>query len=167
MIDFTLAPEAASDADAIEHLHEISFGPGRFARAAFRLREQGAHDIALSIAAHDADKTLIGSVRMTWIATPGQTQRGLLLGPLAVLPAFKNAGIGKALVRSALEKARLAQADYVLLVGDPPYYAPMGFAPVERGAIDLPGPFDPARLVIAALSDHAMSVRGMVRHGGG
>lgn len=165
MTDFTLAPEATDDAVAIEWLHEISFGPGRFVRAAFRLREQGPHDVALSFAARNAEGDLIGSVRMTWIKTVAQSHSGLLLGPLAVLPDYKNGGIGKALVRAALDGARAASADYVLLVGDPPYYAPMGFERVPPGKISLPGPFDPTRLVMVSFSPAVSDdVKGMVHH---
>ena len=35
----TILPETAADAPAIERLHERTFGPGRFARTAFRIRE--------------------------------------------------------------------------------------------------------------------------------
>lgn len=153
MTNFTLAPETADDAAAIDALHEISFGPGRFARAAFRLREQGTHDVRLSYCAHGDNGQLIASVRMTWVQTPSQTYRGMLLGPLAVLPDYKNLGIGKALVRQALAGAKTRNADYVLLVGDPPYYEPFGFERVTPGQITLPGPIDPRRLVIAPLGD--------------
>ena len=39
----TILPETAGDAGAIERLHERTFGPGRFAKTAYRLREQVAH----------------------------------------------------------------------------------------------------------------------------
>ncbi|MGB7433023.1 MAG: N-acetyltransferase [Ahrensia sp.] len=165
MTRFTLGLEAADDAAAIETLHEISFGPGRFARAAFRLREQGPHDPRVSYCAHDDDGQLLGSVRMTWVQTSGQSPRGMLLGPLAVQPTFKNFGIGKALVRAALDGARDSGADYVLLVGDPPYYEPLGFQRVTPGQITLPGPFDPRRLVIATMgSTAATDIVGLVSH---
>lgn len=165
MTPFSLALEAADDAAAIEALHEISFGPGRFARAAFRLREQGPHDPRVSYCAYGEDGQLLGSVRMTWVQTPCQSQRGMLLGPLAVQPAFKNVGIGKALVRAALDGARDSGADYVLLVGDPPYYEPLGFERVTPGQIALPGPFDLRRLVIAPMgATVATDIVGLVSH---
>jgi predicted N-acetyltransferase YhbS len=39
----------------------------------------------------------------------------------------------------------------VLLVGDAPYYGPLGFEVIPTGQITLPGPVDPARLLAAEL----------------
>lgn len=147
MTEFVIAPERAECADAIEALHESAFGPGRFARAAFRLREQGPHDPALSFVALSPQGAMLGSVRMTQVATSQSGHRGHLLGPLAVDPAYKSRGIGKALVRRAAGAACRTHARFVLLVGDAPYYAPLGFAPVPAGRLFLPGPVEPNRLL--------------------
>ncbi|HKH96017.1 MAG TPA: N-acetyltransferase, partial [Beijerinckiaceae bacterium] len=50
-LSLVLRPELPSDADAIERLHERAFGPGRFARTAFRIREGAEHLPELSFAA--------------------------------------------------------------------------------------------------------------------
>ena len=42
-LPLVIRPEAPGDAEAIERLHERAFGPGRFARTAFRLREGAPH----------------------------------------------------------------------------------------------------------------------------
>ena len=149
--------ESPGDDADIEALHETAFGPGRFARTAFRLREGVPHDPALSFVVR-RDGGLAGSVRLTPIDIGGVP--GLLLGPLAVLPAYKNNGIGKALVRHsvAAAKAGMAASGYklVLLVGDEPYYGPLGFKrAVPPGALSLPGPVDPYRLLLAELEDGA------------
>lgn len=141
-------PETAADVDAIEAIHEETFGPGRFARTAFRLREGTPHDGALSLVAEHGG-AVVGSVRLTPIrigAAPA-----LLLGPLAVRPHLKSRGVGKALMRRSMEEARRAGHELVLLVGDLPYYWPFGFRAVRPGSIDMPGPVDPARLLIAEL----------------
>jgi len=164
MSDLTIAVETADDHCAIDELHAVSFGPGRFARAAFRLREQGGHDPALSFVARNGIAPVLGSVRLTWIGTTADQPPGLLLGPLAVVPFHKNAGIGRALMKQAMDAASRSDAAYVLLVGDRPYYAPFGFEPVMAGRLSMPGPVDPARLLMAAFTDAASGVRGMVRH---
>ena len=46
-----LEPETPDDADAIIRLNERVFGPGRFARTAYRLRETTAADLSLSFVA--------------------------------------------------------------------------------------------------------------------
>ena len=79
-----------------------AFGPGRFVRAAYKIREGGPHERQLSFVATQ-DGSVVGSVRMTRIAA-GEG-RALLLGPLAVRPDFKNIGIGRRLVAIALQAA--------------------------------------------------------------
>jgi len=167
MTDFTIAPERAECADAIEALHEDAFGPGRFTRAAFRLREQGPHDAAFSFVALSAGGELLGSVRMTPVVTDASGHHGYLLGPLAVAVAHKNRGFGRALVRRAVEQAgAIGTARFVLLVGDAPYYGPLGFVPVRPGRLAMPGPVDPTRLLVHPLGDEAVpgALAGMVMH---
>ena len=69
--------------------------------------------------------------------------------PLAVRPVFKNLGIGRQLVRIAVDAALHAGSEGVVLVGDLPYYGPLGFEPVKARLL-FPGPVDPARVLIAA-----------------
>lgn len=138
-----LPEDPAHDAE-IEHINEEAFGPGRFARAAYKIREGGPHERAQSfVAMHDGK--VIASVRMTKIAA-GEG-RGLLLGPLAVRPAFKNLGIGRKLVRMAVEAAEQASFCAVILVGDEPYYGPLGFRRVPRGQLSMPRPVDLDRIL--------------------
>jgi predicted N-acetyltransferase YhbS len=149
---FLIRAEAAADAAPVEALLNVAFGPGRFAKTAYRLREGVPHDPALSFVAL-AGERLIGSVRLTPIVI-GEAP-ALLLGPLAVHPDFEGRGAGRALVRTAVAAARAAGHDAVMLVGDPPYYGPLGFAPVAPGAIRLPGPVDPRRILLAELTPGA------------
>ena len=148
----TTRPERPSDAAPIEALQQLSFGPGRYARAAFRVREQAPHDPALSFVT-ERDGALIASVRLTPIRI-GE-DRGLLLGPLVVDPCCKNMGYGKALMRLAVEEARKAGCPFIVLVGDEPYYRPFGFRPLPPKRVLMPGPVDPARLLVAELQPGA------------
>ncbi len=69
--DVIYLPESPAHDAEIDALNEEAFGPGRFARAAYRIREGGPHDRALSFVAMK-DNALIASVRMTPIAAgPG------------------------------------------------------------------------------------------------
>ncbi len=151
---FTVVPERPADAVLIEDLHERAFGPGRFARAAFRLRESGSgHDPDLSLVALHAGR-LVGTVRLTAITIAGRP--ALLLGPLAVEPEWKGRGAGKLLVRSSLDAARARGHRIVLLVGDEPYYGPLGFERLAPYAVTLPGPADPTRVLLAGLVPGAL-----------
>ena len=91
---FSIRPEHVADNDTIHALQMAAFGPGAAARAAFRVREQAAHDPALSFVLCDGG-VLLGSVRQTHVTIGAAA--GLLLGPLVVEPAHKNNGYGRAL----------------------------------------------------------------------
>ena len=157
--DIVIDVETPADDEAIEALNALSFGPGRHARAAARLRERGPHDRALSFTAR-RDKTLVGSVRLTPIEAGGV--RGHLLGPLVVVPPLKSVGIGRALIeRCCGAAAEAGSGAFVLLVGDAPYYARAGFQ-VVRGPI-MPGPVDPARLLVR-WHGAPVPLAGPVRH---
>lgn len=154
-------PERPTDAAAVEALHRASFGPGAYARAAFRVREQAPHDRALSYVT-ERDGALLGSVRLTPVRIGERP--GLLLGPLVVEPLFKGLGYGKALVRHAVTEAGKTEAQFVVLVGDEPYYGPLGFKPLPPKRVLMPGPVDPARVLVAELkSGVAEKLGGMVR----
>ncbi|HEY1541232.1 MAG TPA: N-acetyltransferase [Xanthobacteraceae bacterium] len=160
-LSVTIRPENAADVDAIERLHERTFGPGRYAKTAYRLRERRPHSPALSFTAR-IGTLLVGSVRLTPIRV-GEAP-ALLLGPLTVEPPFRARGIGLVLIERALEEARAQGHKLVVLVGDAPYYARAGFKPVPAGRIKMPGPVDPARLLVAELVPGAFDgVSGAIR----
>lgn len=150
---FAYRHETPADAAAIAELHDAVFGPGAYARAAYRLREGVPHDPALSFVAMVGQR-LVASVRLTPIAIGGRP--ALLLGPLAVDPEFKGRGGGKALVRMSVAAARDAGHGVVMLVGDEPYYGPLGFTRLAPYAITLPGPVDPVRVLVAGLTEGAL-----------
>jgi predicted N-acetyltransferase YhbS len=160
-LSLTILPETAADATAVERLHERTFGPGRFARTAFRVRERIAHRLDLSFTAR-IGTLLVGSVQLTPIRV-GETA-ALLLGPLTVEPPFRGHGIGQALIERAVDAARTQGHRLVVLVGDPSYYAKAGFRPVAKGQMTMPGPVDPERLLVAELVDGAAAgVAGAIR----
>jgi predicted N-acetyltransferase YhbS len=157
----TILPETVGDASAIERLHERTFGPGRFARTAYRIREGRAHKLGLSFTAR-IGSLLIGSVRLTPICI-GDTP-ALLLGPLTVEPPFRSRGAGGALIKRAFAEAKAQGNKLVVLVGDEPFYAKAGFKPIPKGQVKMPGPVDPARLLVAELTPGAFEgVKGLIR----
>ena len=158
-----LEPETPDDADAIERLNERVFGPGRFAKTAYRLREEAPADLSLSFVAR-VGTLLVGANRMTPILI-GDTP-ALLLGPLIVEPVFRSQGIGEALVARSLEAARQAGAGLAILVGDEPYYGRMGFKRTPPGRVQMPGPVDPARVLYCEIASGAFEGVGGPVFGG-
>jgi len=143
-----LAPERAIDAPQVERLIARAFGPGRFAKAAERLREGCAPLADLSLVAWQ-DETSVGCVRL-WPITLGQTP-ALLLGPFAVDEDHRSAGLGATLIRKACETAAEAGHALILLVGDAPYFAPLGFSAAPAAKLVMPGPVDQTRVLVRPL----------------
>jgi predicted N-acetyltransferase YhbS len=154
MTDLPLIIRHETDADAgiIEKLHERAFGPGRFARSAYRLREGVPPLRSLSYIA-SVGTLVVASIRLTPILIG--PARGLLLGPLTVEPAFERRGIGMALVRKSVDAARAEGHRLVLLVGDEPFYGRAGFKRTGRNRVWLPGPVDPDRVLVLELVEGA------------
>lgn len=145
----------------IEDLQATAFGPGRFARTAFRVRERFPIDKSLTLVA-EVDGTPCGSVWMTPISVGGID--GYLLGPLATHPNFRRLGAGKMLCRNVVKLALdRGVGKFVLLVGDQDYYMPLGFKKTKHGAIQFPGPVDPERvLLLSPDSALAQSLAGPI-----
>jgi len=156
-----IVSEKPEDHETVEKIAELTFGPGRFARTAFRLREGIPHEPDLSFVVWFGSE-IIASVRLTKIRIGKDT--ALLLGPLAVLDGFKCQGYGGELMETAVSAAHDAGHSAILLVGDLSYYGKFGFKRVPRGQITLPGPVDPDRLLLCPLHvDDGKTLTGMAQ----
>ena len=159
-LSLTILAETPNDAQAIERLHERTFGPGRYVLSAYRLREHVDHLLALSFTAR-IGTLMVGSVRQLPICI-GDTP-ALLLGPLTVEQPFRDRGVGRALLARAMAEAKTQGHRLVMLVGDETYYSRAGFKRIP-GSVTMPGPVDPARLLVCELADGAAeNVSGAVR----
>ena len=86
------------------------------------------------------------------------------LSDLAVDRSYQHQGIGRELVRIAIDAARRKGSEGVILVGDPPYYMPLGFEKVAYNALQFPGPTDPGRILVVPLREGAHDlIRGEMR----
>lgn len=154
--------QTPDDYAALIEMNERAFGPGRFARAAYRVREGAIHDPRLNLCAV-LEGEIIGSVDFTPIAIGG-VSGALLLGPLIIAEDHKNQGHGLRLMLDGLGRARELDYRLVTLVGDLPYYARAGFERTPLGRIVLPGPVDPVRILHVELISGALETyRGLVR----
>ena len=168
-LDYTIALEGAVSTEEpgldarILEMTDRAFGPGRFVKTAERLRE-GSRPLAdLSFVARNGDR-LLGSVRLWPVFVfddATNTYEPLaFLGPIVVDAACRGSGIGKAMMKAALEAAFAKGLNAVLLVGSRSYFEPFGFEPVED--IVLPGPVDPKRVLIAYRHPDGEKLRGRV-----
>ncbi|MBV9419712.1 MAG: N-acetyltransferase [Alphaproteobacteria bacterium] len=158
---WTIRPERPEDAPLVEALNEAAFGPGRFAKSAYRLREGVSQVEELAFVAIERKK-LRGSVRFWPVMIGGHP--ALMLGPLAVQSDQRGKGIGVALMERALDEARKRGHEVVILVGDEPYYARVGFSKLPPGRIRFPGPVDQSRILGLSLkAGAALNLSGEVR----
>ena len=161
---FTIKPESAALAPRVELLLDRVFGAERREKASYLFREGVAPVQALSWAAFDHNKKLVGSIRY-WPIQVGETGHpALLLGPLAITPQLAGKGIGRALTFRTLELAAEMGYDLVLLVGDCDYYAQFGFKPATPHGFIMPCENRPERLQVLSVQGKPLHrVDGMLR----
>jgi predicted N-acetyltransferase YhbS len=158
--------ESPADAGQVAALNAESFGPGRFAKSAYRMREGVAPVAALSFVAVEqmpgGGEVLRGSVRFWPIRVGGHEE--LLLGPLAVQGDQRGRGIGIALMQAGIAAAQSGAWRAILLVGDEPYYNKVGFSRLPLGRVKFPGPVDQNRILGLSLkAGELLSLSGEVR----
>ena len=157
----TIREEKIADVAAREALLDQAYGAVRFTKTSERLREGRLPADGLALVATDRGH-LVGTVRL-WNVSAGPGQPALLLGPLAVHPQWRNRGIGSALMRRAIARARLAGHCAVVLVGDAAYYGRFGFDAGSTAALWLPGRFERDRLLGLELRRAALAgARGLI-----
>src|SRR3990167_4350507 len=166
----SLIPLAHVDPALIEQLLDQAFGPDRFARTAYRIREGTDWLEGLSFAALDEDDLLVGSIQ-TWpiaLTDPdGRSHPLLMVGPVAVVPEHQGQGYGKALMLAVLDaiegtEPRAAVLPQVM-IGDPEYYGRFfGFSANHTGGWQCPGPNDPARLLLRFDNPAILPTAGML-----
>jgi predicted N-acetyltransferase YhbS len=151
----TIREERIADVAAREALLDEAYGAARFAKTSERLREGRLPAARLSLVAADRYQ-LVGTVRL-WNVAAGPGCEVLLLGPLAVHPAYRNRGIGTTLMRRAIARARLAGHGAILLVGDASYYGRFGFSAALTSELWMPGRHDRDRLLALELKPGALA----------
>jgi predicted N-acetyltransferase YhbS len=148
-------PEHDADIVAREALLDAALGPFRRLKTCERLREGRLPAPGLSFVA-SVDQRLVGTVRL-WTITAGPARPALLLGPLAVDAGMRKAGIDAGLVNTAIGHALELGHRAILLVGAHAYYQRFGFTSAQTGALRLPGPSDPERLLALELVSGALA----------
>lgn len=146
-----------SDGPIIETLLDISFGIDRRLKTSYRLREGNTAADDLSLVVRDAEVGIAGAISFWPLAIGIVGIPALLLGPLVVNPKRQNLGVGLALMKEGLKRAKVAGHRLVILVGDAPYYARVGFQKLPEGHLLMPGPVDPDRFLHLELVEGALS----------
>ncbi|MBC2650734.1 N-acetyltransferase [Novosphingobium flavum] len=161
-----LIPLDAVDPALIEDLLDRAFEPGRHQRTAYKVRDGMDWLPGLSFAALDGEEHLVGTIQCWPVALTDPNGRAhplIMVGPVAVLPEQQGAGYGKALMTAALAALSPQAPLPQVMIGDPEYYGRFfGFSNAHTGGWDLPGPFEPRRLLARCDNPAILPERGML-----
>lgn len=153
--------ETSAHEAAVEKMVAEAFGPDRFAKTVYRLRDGVAPIPSLSLIMLDGEE-VVGTLRF-WPISIGGTTPALLLGPLVAAIDRQGQGIGSRLMEEGLARAEADGHQIVVLVGDEPYYARFGFTRALARRLKLPGWVDRKRFLTRELVAGAMrGVGGMI-----
>lgn len=153
--------ETPAHAAAVEKLNADAFGPDRFAKTVYRLRDGVDPISSLSFVMRDGEE-VVGTLRF-WPVTIGGTTPALLLGPLVAAADRQGEGIGSRLMQEGLARAAAEGHRIVILVGDEPYYRRFGFTRALARRLKLPGWVDRKRFLARELAAGALQgVSGML-----
>jgi len=139
------------DNDKIIKLLHKSFGPGRFARSVYRLREKNDRDTEFSYI-YELNNQILSSISYykTYL---NNDINGLLLGPLAVDPEHRGKGYGVELVKYTIALIKKTMAyDFILVIGDYHYYEKFGFKKINN-TFSFYGPVNSEKVLILHLKD--------------
>lgn len=161
-----IIPLAQVDPALIEELLDRAFEPERHNRTAYKVREGLDWLPGLSFAALDEDDMLAGTIQCWPVAltdTAGRAHPLIMVGPVAVLPEQQGRGFGKALTTASLAALDPRAALPQVMIGDPEYYGRFwGFSNEHTGGWQLPGPWDPRRLLARCDNPATLPEKGML-----
>ncbi len=134
-MDVKIRIETPADIEAIARVNTLAFGSDAEARLVSLLRQNEPKSISLvAVARGDVVGHVMFSPMTVQNAPAGISFAGL--GPLAVLPAYQDQGIGGKLIEAGLKQCRQAGYSAVAVLGKPDYYVHFGFVPAEAYDIE-------------------------------
>ena len=157
-----LLRERPREAEAIEEMTAAAFGPDRFHKTVYRLREEVPPLRDLCFVALDQKGRLVASIR-NWPVLVNERWPAVMLGPLSIAPELRGLGYGKALMWHSMAQSRIQGHSRIVLVGDPEYYNQFGFRRDLALNIQLPGWVEERRfLALELVAGSMIGVHGMV-----
>jgi putative acetyltransferase len=154
MID--VRDESPRDWKAVYQVVSSVFGQSAEAELVEELREAG--DCAVSLVA-DEDGQIVGHVLLSKMDAPFPA---LALAPVSVIPAKQRSGIGSALVKRAVNRARSEGWAAIFVLGDPNYYERFGFE--REAAAGFTSPYAGPHFMVLKLSPSLPATTGELRH---
>lgn len=118
-----ISDETVEDEAAIRAVIADAFGQDQEAALVDNLRKDG--DLVVSLMAKDAG-VLCGHVALSRMKSPANA---VGLAPVYVLKSRQRGGIGSALIRHGIDRARKLGYEIAFVLGEAAYYARFGFSP--------------------------------------
>lgn len=159
-----IRPERQLEYNAIHAFIQRAFETAKVADGneqdyADSLRTGGGYIPELALVAEEGG-TLLGHIMLTKTYvenTENDKWELLLLAPLSVELAYRNQGIGGALVKEAMKRAEELGFRGVALVGDPAYYGRFGFHRSTDFSVSYPGDIEAKYVQVAELFPGALA----------
>ena len=162
----TLIPLADIDSALTEALLDRAFEPERRSRTAYRLREGAEWLPMLSFAALDAADMLVGTIQCWPVALTDPTDKRhplIMVGPVAVLPEQQSYGYGKDLMTACIAALNPEAPLPQVMIGDAEYYGRFwGFTAAHTAGWEMPGPWEPSRLLVRYDNPVVLPEKGML-----
>ncbi len=162
-----IVPLVQIDPALVEELLDAAFGDDRKNRTAYRVREGMEMLEGLSMAAIDqSENELIATIQCWPVALrdgDGKQHPIIMVGPVAVHPDCQGRGVGRLLMEALFDELADSETLPLLLIGDPEYYGRFfGFSAKRTSGWQLPGPWEPERLLVRAAEETPLSASGML-----
>jgi putative acetyltransferase len=148
--------ESPGDWKAIYQVVSSTFGRLSEAELVGALRE--ADDSIVSLVADD-DGQIIGHVMLSKRDAPFSA---LALAPISVIPPRQRSGIGSALIKRAVSRARDGGWAAIFVLGDSNYYKRFGFD--QEAAAGFTSPYAGRHFMVLKLSPSLPATTGALRH---
>ena len=127
----TIREEQSKDIKIIRDLNKRAFGQTQEADLVDKLR-QNCEDLLSLVAL--MQNQVVGHILFTPIMVESEDNivKGMALAPMAVLPEYQRQGIGSELIRTGIEKLKMRQCPFIIVLGHAEYYPRFGFEPASR-----------------------------------
>src|SRR3546814_13611653 len=119
---------------------------------------------ALSFAALDGQHNFIGLLQSWPVAladSAGREHPLIMVGPVAVLPAVQQGGVGKKLMQKLMDEARAHKCEPLMMIGYPEYYDRFfGFSAAATFGWECPGQVERHRLLAKSVDGRELPGQG-------
>ena len=156
--------EQPRDIEAVRELNVWAFGQAQEADLVDELR-QNCNDLLSLVAV--IQNQVVGHILFS-PATIESRQRmvhGMALAPMAVLPEYQRQAIGSKLVHAGIEKLRILQCPFIIVLGHAEYYPRFGFEPASHHGIRSEWEVEDDTFMILVLNEPEMkSISGVAKY---